>query len=155
MDVIFEMISLLEFGGDFNHSRLLNDSRCAVSFLHNSDDPGCVSFNLLNLTTECSCLFTGEGDQKSTCDSIGSTNRVNGIIAIVQTTAWLNRCHTRQLDDSGRAVSFLHSANDPCPLSLNLLNLTTECICLITGEGDQKSTCDSVWCINKVRLKGF
>ena len=46
------------------------------------------------------------------------------------------------LDDSCRACSLLHDADDPGCVSLHFLNFAAECCGLFTWESDQKSTCD-------------
>ena len=55
-----------------NDPWLVNDARCAVALLHNTNDPRLVTLAILwglNLGTEASCLFTGEADQEASCQT--------------------------------------------------------------------------------------
>ena len=42
-------LSLLLLGGDFDHSRLVNDPRSSLTLLNNADNPGLITLLFLNV----------------------------------------------------------------------------------------------------------
>jgi len=55
---------------NFNDTRLVDDSSCSVPFLNNPNDPGLISFLLLNFLAVGCSLFSWKTNQKSSCMTI-------------------------------------------------------------------------------------
>merc|ERR1712051_669422 len=59
-------LAFLFLSRNFNNSRFVNDTRGALSFFHDSDNPGLVSFLLFDVFAVSCSLFPGKADEETT-----------------------------------------------------------------------------------------
>jgi len=61
--LLLPQFPILFFCRDFNHTWFINNSSCSVSLLNNSNNPGLITFLLLNILAVCSSLLPWQANK--------------------------------------------------------------------------------------------